>query len=141
MFLIHTIKIISFIIKTIRRHNLKKSALGINTAKRTKIKGVDRKTSRQMKKDERRLNRQREIELIKSRSKRSKVFGAIIGFITALLIGFIVFLPVKYASKSFAEAQQNPAIETVYEYTPYGQLDKLTGIYDFINNKFEGEIK
>lgn len=140
LFLI-TYMFICLIIRAIRHHEIKKNALGVNVAKRTKVKGIDRKTSRQLKRDERRLNKQREFEIIKARSKKSKVFGAIFGFIVAVIIGFIVFLPVKYASKSLADAQQNPSIETVYEYTFYGQLDKLTGVYEFINNKFKGEIK
>lgn len=127
--------IVCQIIGVIRIHNIKKYTLGINSAKRTKAQGIDRKTSKQIRKEEKKTEKIKIKEAIKERKRRSKVFGAITGLITAVLVAFIIFFPVKYASKSLSEILEKPEIETTFEYTPYGQLDKITDIYNIMQGE------
>lgn len=107
----------------------------INVAKRIKVKGIDRKTSRQLKREDRKALRLQRKEEIKNRRKTSKIFGAIFGLLIAFISAFIVLIPFKYISKDISNTYPEVSeIQTGYEYTVYGQLDKLTNISDIINN-------
>lgn len=109
----------------------KEKLRGINSAKRFKTKGLSRKDSKQLKKDRK--------EYLKSRRQRkilkvhSKVLGCIFGVLVGIIVSMAFLLPTKYVFKHVAESNpQLEQIETGFEYTPYGQLDKLTHYTDFI---------
>jgi len=141
--------IITIIFKIIKKAHDKKNKVEvkslngkrfINTAKPAKIHGLNRKETRRLNKEQRRLARERrkqEKELIKASKKplttKQKVFGIIFGILTAFVLGFIITLPMKEVFKGIANAQPELAeVVKGYEYTPYGQIDKLTGVVDFI---------
>lgn len=102
-----------------------------------KVKSLDKKAARDIRKRERKTRRENRKALKKANrykiSKTSKIIGAILGVITGILVAFIMLLPVKYALRDIAT--QIPGAEqivTAYEYTPYGQLDKLFDAGNFI---------
>lgn len=123
--------IISIIVAVVRNATHTKTIDGINSAKRTKIKGLDKKTTRELRREERKYRKlHKEVRELK---KASKSLGGFFGFITALIIGFIIMLPMKNVSKTIAETQ--PKLEEItkgYEYTIYGQLDKISNLSDII---------
>lgn len=123
--------IVSIIVSAIRYVTKTKSLENINSAKRIKIKGIDRKTTRQLRREERAYRKlHKEIRELK---KASKSLGGLFGFIIALIVGFIVMLPIKSVSNYIAETQ--PKLEQItkgYEYTIYGQLDKISNLSDII---------
>lgn len=129
--------IISLICGAIRRHQINKQ---LNTVKAIKIKRtkgqkIDRKSARQVKRENHKRFKEQRRALIKARTKKNKVFGALLGILTAVLVSFMVMLPIKYVFKGIAQAQPELSqIEKGFEYTPYGQLDKLTNINDIVNH-------
>lgn len=112
----------------------------INTAKPAKISGLNKKETRRLNKEQRKLARQRkkqDKQLEKASRKpltsKQKVFGIIFGILTAFIIGFVITIPLKPIFTKIAEVQPEIAeVEKGYEYTPYGQIDKLIGVVDFI---------
>ena len=112
----------------------------INTAKPAKISGLNKKETRRLNKEQHRLAKQRkkqEKQLEKASRKplttKQKVFGSIFGILTAFIIGFVITIPLKPIFTKIAEVQPEIAeVEKGYEYTPYGQIDKLIGVVDFI---------
>lgn len=62
----------------------------------------------------------------------ANILGCIFGGIIGLLMSFTLFLPVKYIFNDVSKVLDKPEINSGYEYTLYGQLDKLTGIDDII---------
>lgn len=126
--------IISIIIKAIRNHLINKKVAIIKT-KKVKGKKADKKALRKVKHENRKRIREQKKQLYKARTKKNKVFGALLGVLTAVLVAFMVMLPVKYAVKTIAEVQPElNQVVTAFEYTPYGQLDKITNINDIVNN-------
>lgn len=90
----------------------------INTAKSLKSRKERRRDAKEFKK----LN-------TKQISKSSKVMGSILGLLLALVVGYVVMIPVKHCLIELANS--NTELELIvqgYEYTIYGQFDKLTGI-------------
>lgn len=65
----------------------------------------------------------RRIKEARKQKKTSQIVGAILGFIVAALIAFVLFMPIKYITLSVSEFY--PVIEYLYEYTIFGQLDKI----------------
>lgn len=135
--------IATLIFKCVRKAIHKKEFAGVkaagvkNSARPAKVKGLTKADTRKLKKQNKELKKaqrkhDKELRRIKV-SKASMVFGAIIGLICAIIVGFIVTLPLKPVFAKSAEAgSEISQIEKGYEYTPYGQLDKLTGVVDFI---------
>lgn len=102
-----------------------------NKAKRVKLKGLSRKDTKELRRQEK-LFRKQQLQNV-YRTFKSRLFGAIFGFIIALVLGFVLMLPVNVTFKKVAEVQ--PKLEQItkgYEYTIYGQLDKITNISDKI---------
>lgn len=109
----------------------KEKLKGINSAKRFKTKGLSRRDTKQLKRDRK--------EFVKSRRQKkilkthSKVLGCIFGVLVGIIVSIAFFLPTKYVFKHIAESNTNlEQIEAGFEYTPYGQLDKVTHYTDFI---------
>lgn len=108
---------------------------GINIAKRVKIKGIDRKTTKNLKREDKKALKLQRKEERKNRSKVNKVFATVLGIILGFISAFIVLIPFKYISKSISNTYPEISdIQTGYEYTIYGQLDKIIDISDIINN-------
>ena len=141
--------IVTIIFKIIKRANAKKNKVEvkalngkrfINTAKPAKISGLNKKETRRLNKEQHKLAKQRkkqEKQLEKASRKplttKQKVFGIIFGILTAFIIGFVITIPLKPIFTKIAEVQPEIAeVEKGYEYTPYGQIDKLIGVVDFI---------
>ena len=76
----------------------------------------------------------RRIKEAKKQKKTSQVVGAILGFVMAALITFVLFMPIKYMFKGLSQVDNN--FNSGFEYTVWGQLDNVTDVYDSINNKF-----
>lgn len=73
----------------------------------------------------------RRIKEARKQKKTSQVVGAILGFVMAACITFVLFMPMGYAFKQLE--QTAPGITAGFEYTVWGQLDKATEVYDKIN--------
>lgn len=133
------VTIIFKIVKHCKNKNTVKSAF-VNTAKPTKIQGINKKETRRLNKEQHRLARERkrqEKKLAKASrkplSKKQKAFGIIFGIILAFVFGFVITLPLKPIFTKIAEVQPEIAeVEKGYEYTPYGQIDKLINAVEFI---------
>lgn len=130
--------LVSLVFRAIRNSGDKRHTS--NRAKVAKIKGINREETRKLRKEQRKFRKEQRLQAIKLRrekaSKTSKVFGIIFGIIFGIVFGFVVTLPLKPIFRHVADNQ--PAIEEIvkgYEYTPYGQLDKVTNIV----NKVIGE--
>lgn len=116
--------ITSLIVGIIRRHNRKKQTGIVNT----KIKGIDRKTTRRLRKEAKKLNK-----LQTEQSRRSKVLGIIFGIVIALILAFMIVTPLKYMLNEIALIKPEwSSIVLVYEYTPFGQLDKVFNLSKII---------
>ena len=81
----------------------------------------------------------RRIKEDKKQKKTSQVVGAILGFVMAALITFVLFMPIKYMFKGLSQVNNN--FNSGFEYTVWGQLDNATDVYDSVNNKFIIEIE
>ena len=112
----------------------------VNSANIIKTSSTNRKDTKKLKKEQKRFikqQKQQEKELLKVNTKpltkKQKVFGIIFGLLISIIIGFVVTLPTKYIFNEIATTQ--PSLSDItkgYEYTIYGQLDKLTDIDNFI---------
>ena len=131
------IETIFAIIKAIIRKRKNKQGVVI---KAVKVKGVDKKSTAELRKHEKEEKRRikREIKVQeklarKQRRKAVKVFGTIFGVLTAIIAAFIVFLPIKYAVKDVVKVEPElEEITAVYEYTPFGQLDRVIDLGQYI---------
>lgn len=114
--------------------SMNKQDIGINVAKRKRIKSFDRKADRLLRKEEKRLSKiNREF---KKRSKASKIFGSIFGIIIAAIIAFVMLMPIETTLDHIAT--NNPDMDKIastYEYTVYGQLDNLVDISNIITGE------
>lgn len=75
----------------------------------------------------------RRIKEAKKQKKTSQIVGAILGFVVAALITFVLFMPIKYMFKGLSEVNNN--FNSGFDYTVWGQLDNVTDMYDIINNR------
>ena len=75
----------------------------------------------------------RRIKEAKKQKKTSQIVGAILGFVVAALITFVLFMPIKYMFKGLSKVTNN--FNSGFEYTVWGQLDNATDMYDTINNR------
>ena len=135
--------LVSLVMRLIRKHKKREDKVKKVKVKKVKSKRVRKtKEERRLARENRRLIRKQKREEAKQKEKQKskvdKIVGAILGFVMALIIGFVVFMPIKYCFKSLDKALQLDQITTGYEYTPYGQLDNLTDIVDQINH-YTGE--
>lgn len=73
----------------------------------------------------------RRIKEAKKQKKTSQIVGAILGFVVAALITFVLFMPIKYMFKGLSEVNNN--FNSGFEYTVWGQLDNATDMYNTIN--------
>lgn len=108
--------------------------LSVNRVKAVKVKGVSRKETRQLRREQKKLERLNKPQL----KTKSKVAGALLGIVISLFAGFMFMLPVKYVtygtaelynSEELPEEERKPELEqlkTAYDYTLIGQLDKVT---------------
>ena len=133
-----TYGIVSLIFKLIRNSGNK--TFVTNNAKPVKVKGLNREETRRLRREQKELLRTQKKQIKQLRlskiSKKSKIFGVIFGFVNAVVIAFVITLPLKPIFTQIAINQ--PSIEEIvkgYEYTPYGQLDKVIDIV----NKVIGE--
>lgn len=91
------------------------------------------------------LNRQnkklyrKQIREARKQKKTSQTIGALLGFVLAACITFVLFMPIKYMFKGLSNIDNN--FESGFEYTVWGQLDNATDMYDTINNKFIIDIE
>lgn len=104
---------------------------GVNSAKRTKIRGLSRKETRTLKKEEKKYNKS--LRTKKILRVRSKVLGCIFGVLVGIIVAGAFFLPTKYIFKAVSEKHTEIVeINKGFEYTPYGQLDKAIEYSDFV---------
>lgn len=75
----------------------------------------------------------RRIKEARKQKKTSQVVGAILGFVMAALITFVLFMPIKYMFKGLSKVNNN--FNSGFDYTVWGQLDNATDMYDIINNR------
>lgn len=75
----------------------------------------------------------RRIKEARKQKKTSQIVGAILGFVVAALITFVLFMPIKYMFKDLSEVNNN--FNSGFDYTVWGQLDNVTDMYDIINNR------
>lgn len=131
LFLISYLLVIIFIAlvrASYRKHK------GLNPIKQAKIKGLDRKATRELRKEQRQLRKLNRPKL----KFASKFFGAIFGIMIAFIGAFLFILPFKYVAYGYAELKpEQSEITTGYDYTIYGQLDKITNnkISEFVITK------
>ena len=104
-----------------------------NGAKKVKIKGINKKETRELRKQQRKLDKinKHNREAVETKKPASKVLGIIFGFILSLVVSFVLFLPVK---PIMYKVTDDTAILDSYEYTAFGQLDKITNIVDIVNH-------
>lgn len=122
--------VITCIITAIIDNHISKISNSVNKVKPVKVVGLDRKATKELRKQQREMKKMQMQEVEKS--KGSKVIGGILGFVLAFLVMFSVFLPLKYIFNIVGEKSEINYITKGFEYTPYGQLDKAFGINDFI---------
>lgn len=96
---------------------------GPKVAKQYKVKTHDRKADRRARKEQKKLKRLRKEQ--RDIRKRSKVIGAIIGLFVAILVGFVIMLPMKDALISISKSDTElTKITNAYDYTIYGVIDE-----------------
>ena len=91
--------------------------------KSVKVEKINTAKSIKSRKERKREAKQFRLTHTKQISKTSKIIGSILGLIISLILGYVLMTPIKYCAKDIAETK--PEIEAVYDYTIYGQLDKI----------------
>ena len=127
--------LITILLKVAKKINKNRATLNIRYAKPAKIVGLDTKETKRLRKEHKQMQKaqrkeQKKLEPL-TQTTKSKVLGVVFGLILAIFVGFVATLPVKPILEGIANAQ--PEISDVtkgYEYTPYGQLDKVTDVVD-----------
>lgn len=99
----------------------------VNSVKQVKRKGLSRRETRRLRREDRKYNK-----ALNKQSKGSRVGGIICAMLIALMISLGVMLPFKYVTATIAEIKNIPEINSAYEYTVFGQFDKVIDISDFI---------
>ena len=88
-----------------------------------RAKAIDKVAERELKKEDRRLNKLNKVAYKKAH-KKARVFGSLISMLIYIVVSFIVFIPFKYI------ARDDTAIQVMYEYTIYRQIDSFTDNFD-----------
>lgn len=97
----------------------------VNTAKIKRAKAIDRKTERAIRKEERKARKLSRVPRVVNKSKANKVFTVILSVILSLIMSALVYVQIKATITYIDTKYDIEQIETGYEYTPFGQLDKL----------------
>lgn len=84
-----------------------------NDVKPVKIRGIDRKTTRALRKEEKKLSRISR----KKHSVASIIFGTITGLMAAIVVGFTIMVPVKHFT-------QETSVESLYTKSVYGIIEE-----------------
>ena len=122
--------ILSIIMLAIRHHrNEVRYPKSQNMVLTKRAKAIDKNTEKVLKKEDIKARKLKRKELARQH-KKARVFGAILETLTCIILVFVAFIPVKYVVKN--ELKDVQTIETVYDYTPIGQLDKATNVVEFI---------
>ena len=96
---------------------------------RMKIKGIDRASTKALRREEKKVKKLN----IRPLSLRSKIGGAIVGLVLALVNGFLIMVPIHYICEGVAhENADYAAVTTIYDSTIYGVIDNAIGASDFI---------
>ena len=120
--------ILNIVLLIIRHHRNKVRFLkSENMVLKQRAKAIDKNVDKVLKREERKTNRLKRKQLAKQH-KKARIFGSIIEVLVVIVSLFVVFIPVKYITKEI----NNETINSTYEYTPFGQLDKITNIDQFI---------
>ncbi len=106
--------ILSLLFMIIRKLLEKKRLIKVNAKK-----PLARKVKTRTKKD---LRKERKENLRLAKTKQ--IIAGLFSLITALMIGYIIYLPTKMVLKDI----NVPHVQDVYEYTIFNQLDKLTDL-------------
>lgn len=105
------------------------------TKKGTKVKIKKDKVKKvKVKKDRKAIKAKRKERKIKVGNTRGKrVVAGIFGFLTAIMVAFVAYMPVKLILKDIIVIKPElDYLETVTEYTPIGQIDNLIDIENLI---------
>lgn len=122
--------ILSIILMIIRHHRNEVRYLKSQNMVLTKrAKALDKSTEKVLKKEDKKARKLKRKELARQH-KEARIFGAILEVLASIIVVFVMFIPVKYVVKN--ELKDVQGIETVYDYTPIGQLDKATNVVEFI---------
>lgn len=101
--------------------NKRKHKAEFNVAKTKRVRAVDKKFERQLRRDERRARR---LALTK-KQKAGRFFSVLFALVISLVLNVMVSIEIKTACTFVKTAYEIEQVETGYEYTAYGQLDKL----------------
>lgn len=119
-----------------RKKMVNKSIALANKAKRVKPRGMTKEDNRALKRKEKELrkaHRKNIKQAVKKLAPKCNALGVIVGMILAIVIAFAITLPLKPIFGKLAEVKPElEKIECGYEYTPFGQLDKVTDIVNRI---------
>ena len=106
----------------IKKVTLYNKITGINGARRSKIVGMSRKETRELRREYKKTRK--ELKSKKELRTVSKTLGIIFGIFISLIICLAVMLPIKYVAKEIDTKMETTTINNAYEKTPIGQLDK-----------------
>lgn len=127
-----TFGLISLVIAIIRHHRNKVRLLKIqNGILVQRAKALDKQTEKVLKKEDKKAEKAKR-KAIKRQHKVARLFGAILEFLAVVVTMFIVFLPIKFIVKEEIAKETQLPVEAIYEYTPFGQLDKVIDFSEFI---------
>lgn len=116
----------------ITRKAIKHKKIKVTKPKISKV-AVKKVQSKEKSKRDLKLERARNKKLILPKGK--KVVAGIFGFITALLLAFVIYLPINQIIKEVVINKPELAyLEDIYKYTPFNQLEKVIDL-----NKLLGE--
>ena len=114
--------IIFAIIKRAKKEKVVKQKK-VNMAKSVKLTKIEKANRRKIRRADKRALRKAHKAELKAYAKKhrvSRIFGGIIGVITAFLMGFIIFLPINGLQKV---AEPESGLEQVYDTSLYGVID------------------
>ena len=111
--------LVCLIVKKITLYN---KITGINGARRSKIVGMSRKETRELRREYKKTRK--ELKSKKELRKVSQAFGIVFGILTSFIVCLVVMLPIKYIAKETDKVTEVEIVNNAYEKTPIGQLDK-----------------
>ena len=120
---VNTIQCIVFYI--IYRKNKYEHIESVNTAKIKRAKAIDKKAEKSIRREERKARKLARVPRVIKKSKANKVFTIIFSVILSLIMSALVYVQIKAVITYVDTKYDIEQIETGYEYTPFGQLDKL----------------
>lgn len=117
--------ILSIIFYVVYRKNKYEHIDTINTAKVKRARAINSKVDRAIRKEEHRAHKLSRVPRTIKRSKTNKVFTIILSLILSLIMSAFVYTQIKAVIAYIDTNYDVEQIETGYEYTAFGQLDKL----------------